>query len=65
MSNWKTFLIHQKSPGSDPMLGIGGQSLATASFNITWVFLSFQRKTFLFEAGRGCVRNDSSLEQLS
>ena len=46
MSNWQTFLIHQESPGSDPMLGIGGQSLATASFNITWLFSLFKEKRF-------------------
>lgn len=47
------------------MLGIGGQSLGTESFNISWVFLFIQRKMFLFESGHGCVRNDSSLKQLS
>jgi len=65
MSNCQTFLIHQQSPGSDSMLGIGGQSLGTESFNISWIFLFFQRRMFLFESGHGYVRNDLSLKQLS
>lgn len=40
MNNWRTFLIHQESIGRDYMRGVGGQSLVTESFHITWVFLS-------------------------
>ena len=48
MSNCQTFLIHQQSPGSDSMLGIGGQSLGTESFNISWIFLFFSKKNVSF-----------------
>lgn len=65
MSDCQTFLIHQQSPGSDSMLRLGGQSLSTESFSISWIFLFFQRKMFLFESGHGYVRNDFSLKQLS
>lgn len=46
--DWRTFLIHQECIGSDYMLGISGQCLVTESFYITWVFLSFHRKTLSF-----------------
>lgn len=55
------------SRGSDYMLGIGGQPTVTESFHSTSVFLSFHRKmlSFFLTLEHGCVRNYSSLEQLS